>query len=132
MSQVVRDLLSTTSNLFDRSSNVNEELQRLAQNASARSINNHKVELSKIVIGGLDGTSLNLLSEGSGSQNGGSMTGTLHSALSDCRSAIASIKSLHENRDAVCDARAEAIRHHEQTAIENRAKLTEELRESKT
>ena len=129
MAQVVRDFLSTTGHLFDKSGSVNEELQKISRNPATRAVLSQKEELSKIVVAGLDSSSLNLLR---GGQEGVSATSVLQTALSDCRSTAASIKSLLENRDEVCDARAEAIRHHEQTARENREKLTEELRESKT
>ena len=131
MAQVVKDLLATTSLLFDKSESLNDELQKLVKSAQRSSAQRDQEELTKVVVAGLDTSSVSLLASGAGAGAGGEAGVTvLQRALADCQAAAASIKKLHENRDAVVDARAEAIKVQEQLAREKAEKLADEVSQS--
>jgi len=133
MAQVVKDLLATTSLLFDKSDALNDELQKLVKSAQRSSTQRDQEELTKVVVAGLDTSSVSLLATGAGAGAGaGGEAGVtvLQRALADCQAAAASIKKLHENRDAVVDARAEAIKVQEQLAREKAEKLADEISQS--
>jgi len=127
MAQVVKDLLSTTSLLFDKSDALNDELQRLVKSAQRTSTQKDQEELTKVVVAGLDTSSVSMLNAGAGGEGGLTV---LQRALADCEAAAASIKKLHENRDAVVDARAEAIKVQEQLARDKAEKLADEISQS--
>lgn len=120
-------MLSTTSLLFDKSDALNDELQRLVKAAQRNSTQKDQEELTKVVVAGLDTSSVSMLNAGAGGEGGLTV---LQRALADCEAAAASIKKLHENRDAVVDARAEAIKVQEQLARDKAEKLADEISQS--
>ena len=113
-----RDLLAATSLLFDKSDAVFEETQRLARSLQARRAVAEASELRRLVASGLDASSPLIASD---------KAAPLAGALADCRAAAAAIASLHENRDAVVEARREAMETAAAASSARRAKVAEEL-----
>jgi hypothetical protein len=133
-----RDLLSTTSLLFDKSEEVFEETKKLAKCIGSRAAFAGSAELQRLVAAGLDSSSLQTLSEkipntsaaGLGSASGASAAAelpVLAAVLAECSAAAASIAALQLDRDAVVTARREAIAQREAAMGLKREALKEEL-----
>jgi hypothetical protein len=116
-----RDLLSTTSLLFDTSDAIFEETQRLARTLQSRRAGAESAEVRRIVAAGLDG------SAATAAVAGGGELGVLGGALADCRAALGCIAALHQDRDTIVEARREAMDKAASASAEARKKLSEEL-----
>jgi hypothetical protein len=111
-----RDLLATTALVFDTSDTIFEETQRLARSLQSRRAAAEAAEVRRVAAAGLDGGAAS-------AANAGALAG----ALADCRAAAAAISSLHKDRDAVVEARREALEKSAAASADARKKLTEEL-----
>ena len=115
-----RDLLATTALLFDTSDTIFEETKRLASSLQSRRAGADSAEARRIAAAGVDGSAAVVAAE----------KGALVGALADCRAAAAAIAALHRDRDAVVEARREALEKAAAASAEVRRKLTEELNAS--
>ena len=91
----LRDLLSTTDSLFNKSDELNAELQRLVRGIQSRRAPAEAAEIVRLAAAGVDAASLQLLSApapGSAASAAGAPPPTvLEKALADCRAASAAM-----------------------------------------
>ena len=113
-----RDLLATTALLFDPSDAIFEETQRLARALQSRRAGAEAAELRRLVAAGVD-VAAPLIAADKGAPLAG--------ALADCRAAAEAIASLHESRDAVVEARREAMEAAAGASAARRKGVVEEL-----
>ena len=90
----LRDLLSTTDSLFNKSDELNAELQRLVRAIQGRRAPAEAAEIVRLAAAGVDAASLQLLgapAPGSSSAASGAQPTVLEKALADCRAASAAM-----------------------------------------
>ena len=117
-----RELLATTALLFDTSDTIFEETSRLARALQSKRAGAEAAEVRRIVAAGVDGSAAAAAAAGG--------RDVLAGALADCRAAAESLAALHKDRDAVVEARREALEKAATASAEVRRKLTEELNAS--
>jgi hypothetical protein len=128
-SNVVGDLLSTSSLLFDCSDNLCEETRRLVRGVGARRAAGDSIELRRLIGEGIDGGSL-IAATLKSTQNGGNGGEQLVRIVADTRTAAAGLASMQMDRDLVVAARREAIGQREDAMKEGRNALAKELQAS--
>ena len=129
-SNVVGDLLSTSSLLFDCSDNLYEETRRLVRGVGARRAAGDGIELRRLIGEGIDGGSLIAATLKSAQSDGNGSSEQLVRIVADTRAAAAGLASMQMDRDLVVAARREAIGQREDAMKEGRNALATELQKS--
>lgn len=105
----LRDLLSTTDSLFNKSDELNAELQRLVRAVQSRRAPAEAAEIVRLAAAGVDAASLQLLgapAPGSSAASGAQQPTVLEKALADCRAASAAmcVDAARPSRCCCCTA----------------------------